>query len=144
MKKFVFLTLTFLFIYVESFQAQVIIGRTDPPHPAAVMEIESSNMGLLLPNVALNSDSTQFVLSGGNSSTATGMIVYNTANVQEGRGVYFWDGTRWHALGLSRTPSPSPLPSPSQSPSSEVVQADKEEIDLQQTTANKEKTKKIK
>ena len=136
MKKFIFLVLAFLLIYTASMQAQVIIGSIDPPHPAAVLEIRSSNLGLLLPNVALNADSTQFVLSGGNSSTATGMIVYNTANVQEGRGVYFWDGIRWHALGLSRLQLSSPSPSP------EISQSNTENIDLHQPSSNKKNTKK--
>ena len=135
MKKFGLLLFVLLLFYVASMQAQVVIGSTDLPHPAAVLEIESSKMGLLLPNVALNADSTQFVLSGGDSSTATGMIVFNTANVQEGRGVYFWDGIRWHALGLSRLPSPSPSPAP------EVIQSNDENVDLQQTAAEEKNDK---
>ena len=132
MKKFVYCFLAFLLFCTASLRAQVIIGSSEPPHPAAVLEIEVSNLGLLLPNVALNADFTQFVLTGGDSSNAAGMIVYNTANVQEGRGVYFWDGTRWHALGLSGLPAISPSPSPAQ----EVIQSDTEKIDLHQTTEN--------
>ena len=140
MKKVVFLMLALFLIDESSLNAQVVIGSTDPPHPSAVLEIRSSNLGLLLPNVALNADSTIFALSGGNSATAIGMIVFNTANVQEGRGVYFWDGIRWHALGLSRLPAPSTSPSPAP----EVIQTNTEKIDLQQTTANKKNTKKAK
>ena len=135
MKKFGLLLLTLLLLYVASLQAQVVIGRTDLPHPAAVLEIDNGKMGLLLPNVALNADSTQFVLSGGDSLTAIGMIVFNTANVQEGRGVYFWDGIQWHALGLSRLPSPSPPPAP------EVIQSNDENVDLQQTAAEEKNDK---
>ena len=132
MKKVAFLMLALFLINAASLNAQVVIGSTDPPHPAAVLEIKSNKLGLLLPNVALNADPTIFVLSGGNSATATGMIVFNTANVQEGRGVYFWDGIRWHALGLSRVPSPAPG----------VIQSSTEIIDLQQTAAEEKNNKK--
>ena len=140
MKKYIILTHIFLLIFATSLQAQVIIGSTEPPHPSSVLEIKSSNLGLLLPNVTLNADSTIFVLSGGNSATAAGMIVYNTANVQEGKGVYLWDGTRWHAIGLSRLQPPSPSPSPSPSP--KAIQSNDEKVDSPQTAA-KEKNDKI-
>lgn len=87
--------------------AQVKIG--DNPsgiNPGAVLDIESTNKGLLLPRVSLSSTTT-WSLSG----TATaGMHVYNTNSsvtssnpaypiLASKTGEYYWNGMGWVALG---------------------------------------------
>jgi len=83
-------------------KAQVAIGANTVPHPGAVLDLKSTNQGLLLPRVAL-SDVAVFGLSG-TASTAVGMTVYNTnAGIVNGKGVgiYVWDGNIWKVAGNS-------------------------------------------
>jgi uncharacterized protein (TIGR02145 family) len=75
--------------------AQVTIGSDQPPRAGAGLDLRSSDKGLLLPNVALSDPATAFQLDGGASTTATGMVVYNTSAELDGPGVYVWDGSRW-------------------------------------------------
>ncbi|MDR0413614.1 MAG: hypothetical protein LBH61_07435, partial [Dysgonamonadaceae bacterium] len=55
------------------------------------------NLGLLLPNVELSDDASAFVLgssvTGEPAPAARGMVVYNTASVLNGPGLYVWDGS---------------------------------------------------
>jgi uncharacterized protein (TIGR02145 family) len=97
MKKMFFLMLTFLIMGAASMNAQVTIGSDNLPHSGAVLDLQSDNLGLKLPNVALNANLTEFVLPLTAPSTkedAKGMYVYNT-NATIGEGVYVWDGYQW-------------------------------------------------
>jgi hypothetical protein len=92
-----FLTLTLLILSVASVNAQVTIGSTADPHAGAILDLQSTTQGFKLPNVALNSDLTQFVLPEDETSTpenAIGMLVFNT-NTDIGVGIYVWNGTNW-------------------------------------------------
>ena len=61
----------------------------------AVLELESTNKGLLLPRVALTSTSLIAPLSAGTTLTA-GMTVYNTATLNDVTpGFYYYNGTKW-------------------------------------------------
>ncbi|GHT06199.1 hypothetical protein FACS189440_12330 [Bacteroidia bacterium] len=89
--------LTLLIWGAASMNAQVTIGSENPPHSGAVLDLQSTTQGLKLPNVALASDLTKFVLPLTDPSTkedAKGMYVYNT-NSTVGEGVYVWDGYQW-------------------------------------------------
>jgi hypothetical protein len=98
MKKMFFLMLTLLIMGAASMNAQVTIGSDKVPHSGAVLDLQSDNLGLKLPNVALDdTDLTEFVLPLTAPSTkedAKGMYVYNT-NSTLGEGVYVWDGYQW-------------------------------------------------
>jgi uncharacterized protein (TIGR02145 family) len=98
MKKMFFLMLTFLIMGAASMNAQVTIGSDKVPHSGAVLDLQSDNLGLKLPNVELDdTDLTEFVLPLTAPSTkadAKGMYVYNT-NTTLGEGVYVWDGYQW-------------------------------------------------
>jgi hypothetical protein len=82
-----------------------VIGSPSLPNTASVLELESSNKGLLLPRVSL-SNTLVWGLSGSAPATG-GMTVYNTnasmtgaANapvISGGVGVYYWNGNRWVA-----------------------------------------------
>ena len=83
-----------------SFQvfAQTGIG-TSAPNASAKLEVAATDKGFLPPRVALTS-SNVFTPITGTSSTATGLLIYNTAtagtipnNVVPG--YYFWNGTAW-------------------------------------------------
>lgn len=105
MKKYLFFLLIFLISGAAKLQAQVAIGGLTSPHPAAVLDLDKSTLklGLKLPKVVLDADSTVFKLIANPSSQliteATGMIVYNTnINILKGEGIYFWDGIQWNPL----------------------------------------------
>jgi uncharacterized protein (TIGR02145 family) len=103
MKKMMLLMLTlFMLLGVASMNAQVTIGTDHLPHAGAVLDLQSTTQGLKLPNVALNADPTVFVLpetSADTKALAVGMVVYNTANVGQGPGIYAWDGAKWLPIG---------------------------------------------
>jgi hypothetical protein len=77
----------------SAMQAQVKIGNNPTAvNRDAVLELESTNQGLLLPRVALTSTSVATPLS----AHVAGMVVYNTAttgNVTPG--FYYNNGTQW-------------------------------------------------
>jgi uncharacterized protein (TIGR02145 family) len=90
-----------------SVNGQVLIGGTanDEPHGGAILDLASggnNNLGMLLPNVTLSHDATEFVLVPEGTpgmetikQTAAGMLVYNAAYDLRGPGVYVWDGSKW-------------------------------------------------
>jgi hypothetical protein len=73
--------------------AQVKVG--DNPrslNPDAVLELESTGKGLLLPRIALRSTTQSDPLR----TFTSGMMVYNTANGNDvSPGIYFSDGLKW-------------------------------------------------
>ena len=111
MKKDIILTLSLALLSITSTNAQVLIGSEDDPHTAAVLELKSNNLGLLLPHVSLKENPEWWALDfGGESDTISvknsgqGMVVFNTAEVQDGPGIYFWDGQKWSKLGPKQNP----------------------------------------
>ena len=106
MKKVVISVLLLSTLSITSLKAQVTIGSNKEPHPGAVLDLKSDNLGLLLPQVSLKENPHWWALDfGGESDTVSvkksgiGMIVFNIAEVQDGQGLYFWDGTKWTKLG---------------------------------------------
>ena len=72
-----------------------VAGSPTLPNSGAILELESTNKGLLLPRVALSSTTT-WGLSG---SITAGMTVYNTATANDVTpGYYYNDGTQWVRL----------------------------------------------
>ncbi len=92
-KKIIFLSAV-LFSAVMS--AQVKIGGTDgTPNPNAMLEVQATNKGILLPRVALTSTAAFAPLSG----HVQGMTVYNTATINDVTpGQYYNDGTKWNRI----------------------------------------------
>lgn len=94
MNKKYFLLAAVLFGAVAS--AQVKVGGTDgTPNPDAMLEIETTDKGVLLPRVELESTTSASPLS----AHVEGMTVYNTAtagNVTPGQ--YYNDGTKWNRI----------------------------------------------
>jgi hypothetical protein len=73
--------------------AQVKISNTpSAANPNAMLEIEATNKGLLLPRVALVSTTSFLPLS----AFVKGMVVYDTATINDiTPGMYYCDGTKW-------------------------------------------------
>lgn len=82
-----------LFIVSNKLFSQIKVG--DHPtsiNPDAMIEIESTNKGLLLPRIALKSTISPSPLK----SLTKGMIVFNTSMTNElTPGLYYCDGTQW-------------------------------------------------
>jgi hypothetical protein len=87
-------------------KAQVKIGNNPTTiNAGSVLELESTNKGLLLTRVSLTS-TTIWGLAG---VAANGMMVYNTnasitqgnsayPTIKGGKGMYYWDGTGWVSM----------------------------------------------
>ena len=89
-----FVTL-FLVIFSTCLFSQVGINTTES-HESSVLHLNSDHRGFLLPyfNIAdLNAKAPVTAIS-----TAEGLMVYNT-NTTTGKGIYYWDGTKWSGLG---------------------------------------------
>ncbi len=85
-----------LFLTTIQMTAQVTIGSQNAPNASAVLDLQTTNKGLLLPRVALTSTTAATPLS----AHVAGMTVYNTATVGTGNnavapGQYYNDGTKW-------------------------------------------------
>jgi P pilus assembly chaperone PapD len=95
MKKMMFLLLTLLLLGAASAKAQVLIspGTTTPTTGcdlSAVLELRSSNSGLLLPQVKLDTATDISKLT----TPVTGMLVCNlTGSLRHG--IYYWNGAAW-------------------------------------------------
>jgi subtilisin-like proprotein convertase family protein len=80
--------------------AQVSISNpAEPPAASAMLDVKSTNKGVLLPRVALLSALDASTIP----SPAIALIVYNTANAGTGAntvtpGYYAWDGSQWNRL----------------------------------------------
>lgn len=99
MKKNLFLMLLLIVLSAASVNAQVTIGADSDPNPSAVLDLQTSNQGLLLPRVALISTTSYLPLQ----SHVAGMTVYNTAVAGAGNtavtpGIYANDGSKWIRL----------------------------------------------
>ena len=95
-KKNIILLSLFCFFFLE-ISAQVGIGTTNPD-ASSVLDIESTNAGVLIPRVVL----TSTLVSAPVSTPATSLLVYNT-NTTTGAnrvtpGFYFWNGIKWSRL----------------------------------------------
>ena len=66
------------------------------PNNSAMLDVESSNKGVLIPRVALTGISDVTSIDGGNVES---LLIYNTAAVVDVTpGFYFWDGGAWQRL----------------------------------------------
>ncbi len=73
--------------------------NTTTPSSSAVLDINSTNQGVLFPRLALTAANNPAPVT----SPATGLMVYNTATAGTGTnavspGYYYWDGSRWRRL----------------------------------------------
>lgn len=81
--------------------AQVGIN-TESPDPSAILDIEATDKGLLVPRIALTAIN-QTSLDGVNTA-ANGLLVYNTnSTLADGEGFYSFNGTNWEKIVTSNS-----------------------------------------
>ena len=108
MKRFLLLLICLGFYQA---QAQVKIG--DNPTtltPSALLELETTNRGILFPRVSLSATTQAAMGATSPRQAVKGMVVYNlnptlpgsAAYPAFGEGVYFFDGTGWIHTGLPK------------------------------------------
>lgn len=89
------LTLSFVNLNNNANAQNIGINATGAaPDAGAMLDISSTNKGLLIPRVSIANLNTIAPITG---SATTSMLVYNTA-ATTGLGYYYWDGTRWVKL----------------------------------------------
>jgi hypothetical protein len=90
--------------YQPMYAQNVAINNTGTvADPSAILDVTSTNRGIRIPNVAL----TAINVAGPVTTPVTSLLVYNTATAGAAPntvrpGYYYWDGTIWVRLGLSR------------------------------------------
>lgn len=68
------------------------------PNTSAMLDVDATNKGLLVPRVALTSTADVTTIT----TPATSLLVYNTATVSNVTpGFYYWDGSAWTRLSLN-------------------------------------------
>jgi uncharacterized protein YjdB len=100
-QKLFFLMLTLFMLGVASVQAQVTIGADAPPHSSAVLDLQSTALGLKLPTIELGDVSVFQLL--GTEDEADGIMIYNSSEETaggSGKGIYVWEG-KWIFAGKS-------------------------------------------
>jgi len=84
-----------LFILVSiSLHAQVGVN-TLTPGDGAMLDITSTDKGMLIPRIDITDLSTIAPITGGSTES---LLVYNT-NITTGKGFYYWDGSNWIGFG---------------------------------------------
>lgn len=100
-KTYLFSKLVFLLLVVSGVSAQIKVGNNPKNiNVNAILEIESTNKGVLLPRLSLTSTSSFSPLT----AHINGMMVYNLASTNDViPGVYFNDGKQWVKINTSAT-----------------------------------------
>ena len=83
---------------MSSIKAQLNVGSATAPNANAMLQVSSTNKGLLLPQVALVQTTSSLPLT----ANVAGMVVYNTATINDVTpGLYINDGTKWMPMNTS-------------------------------------------
>jgi hypothetical protein len=91
---FMFSVLLFL-ISVQAGYSQVAINSTGAgPDQSAILDVNSSDKGFLIPRVSLNSIADNIIPV---NNPAVGLLVYNTGGNMT-PGIYIWTGLNWASL----------------------------------------------
>ncbi|PQB04109.1 tail fiber domain-containing protein [Aureitalea marina] len=99
-------------MFVSSIGAFAQVGiNTTTPADGAMLDIESTSKGLLIPRVALTSTAVSAPVT---PEPVTGVLVFNTATDGTAPndvvpGFYWWDGTEWVTLEAAAEVSPDDL-----------------------------------
>src|SRR5262245_31566293 len=101
MKKIIASPVLFLLIISVASQAQNIAIGTNGAiaHPSAMLDVKSSDKGMLIPRIPLTgTDDASTIVN-----PATSLLIYNTAIAGSGAtavdpGFYFWNGSSWSKL----------------------------------------------
>ena len=88
---------TFLFSFITSLYGQVGIGTINPD-ASSILDIESSNAGILIPRVSLSNTTIASPVT----EPVESLLIYNTNTVGDVLpGFYYWTGSAWKALSSS-------------------------------------------
>ncbi|MCF8716335.1 hypothetical protein JM658_16010 [Joostella atrarenae] len=91
----IFFIALLLTLSLSNVQAQSQTGiNTQSPDPSAVLDITSTDKGILIPRVDLTSTTMDL---DGDTTQATGLLVFNVGTVLN-EGFYYWTGSVWTAL----------------------------------------------
>jgi hypothetical protein len=103
MKKIFYLIAALLLGSLVQVHAQVTIGSMENPHPAAILDLQSTDKGFLLPRVSLTDANTflQESLSDPEKEAAIGLLVFNDGKATPTHldaGLYLWTGKKWKSV----------------------------------------------
>jgi hypothetical protein len=91
-------TIACLLLLVSAVHSQVAVNNAgSAPHASAMLDVSSTNKGLLIPGVSL----TNIASASPVTSPANGLLIWNTNSLVTGGsgiGFYYWDGARWQSL----------------------------------------------
>ncbi|MDR1344190.1 MAG: hypothetical protein LBJ39_02440 [Tannerellaceae bacterium] len=102
-KKKLLLSLLAVGLTAANISAQVGIG-TRQPDEAAMLDIVSTDKGVLIPRVLLDSEKCDLDKKQGQPA---GLLVYNTGNNILSEGFYFWNGKEWKIIESTTSVTPS-------------------------------------
>lgn len=89
------LTIAVLMSGVFASHAQIGIGTLDP-NASSMLDVSSSNSGILIPRIALTSDTDTTTITSGNVNS---LLVYNISTTDDLKpGYYYWYETKWQRL----------------------------------------------
>lgn len=99
MKTVLFLILFATLALASQAQNIAINNNALPPHNSAMLDVNSSSKGVLIPRISLSGTNDNATIP----SAATSLLVYNTTTAGNGDqsvspGFYFWDGNRWQKI----------------------------------------------
>ena len=96
--------LLYCLLVSSSVTAQVGIGTTTPD-PSTVLEISSSNKGILIPRASIAA-SNQDLDANAATIQPAGMLIFNTNTILTGaKSFCYWDGAEWKTIKENRTSS---------------------------------------
>ena len=84
---------------MSSAQVKITDGADLTPNVNSILELESSNKGLLVPRMAVNNLDQPDPLT---SPVPAGMLVYSTGGMVAD-GYYFWNGSKWISFHVAET-----------------------------------------
>jgi hypothetical protein len=89
------------FTFSSNAQNIGINGTGSVPNASALLDIDGSNQGLLIPRVALTSTTDATTITNGN---VTSLFIYNTAAIADVvPGYHYWNGAVWEPLSSQKT-----------------------------------------
>lgn len=98
-KKILIATLVVFTIHIGN--AQQVGINTSTPHESAILDINSTSKGVLLPKVDLSTNTDTATITG---TPAPGLVVYNLGtNGLNYTGYVYWTGTQWLTLADKQT-----------------------------------------
>lgn len=94
MKKYILLALIITNATLLFSQNVGINDDNSSPDPSAMLDVKSSNKGILVPRVQLDDVNTAAPVT----NPATGLLIYANSSSAAEEGFYYWDGTKWQNI----------------------------------------------